>query len=80
MLYLSIVHLILFQIIIIYSLVHFYLSKPLKISNVIANIRYNEIPKDFTVINEIGVICRKFDNVKYFDVAGDLLFEYSWCE
>ena len=42
--------------------------------------RYNEIPKDFTIINEIGVICRAFDNVKYLDITGDLLFEYTWCE
>lgn len=42
--------------------------------------RYDEIPKDFMIINEIGIRCREFDNVKYLDIAGDLLFEYSWCE
>ena len=43
-------------------------------------IKYDEIPKGFMVIHEVGVRAREFDNVKYFDVAGDLLFEYSWCE
>ena len=42
--------------------------------------RYDEIPKGFMVINEIGIRSREFDNVKYFDYAGDLLFSNTWCE
>ena len=42
--------------------------------------RYDEIPKGFMVINEIGIRSREFDNVKYFNIAGDLLFSNTWCE
>ncbi len=42
--------------------------------------RYDDIPKEFMVINEIGIRSRAFDNVKYFDLTGDLLFSNTWCE
>jgi hypothetical protein len=32
------------------------------------------------VIHEVGVKAIEFENVKYLDITGDLLFEYSWCE
>ena len=42
--------------------------------------RYDELPSEYIIINEIGIRSREFDNVKYFDSAGDLLFSYSWTE
>ena len=42
--------------------------------------KHDEIPGEYMIVNEIGIRARAYDDVKYFDCVGNLLFSYSWCE